>query len=89
MTLCCYVALLRYVYSQTGSRPCTEVTIGTSRLCIVLVNTRGVQSYEVKDKVFHALANPGIPLSDRQENAVLTLYRKKSPRGVIILNVTP
>ena len=46
----------------------TEVTIGTPRLCIVWVNTRGVQSYEVKDKVFHALENPWIPLSDRQEN---------------------
>ena len=58
--------LLRYI-TKTGSRPCTEVTIGTPRLCIVLVNTRGVQSDEVKDKVFHALVNPRIPLSDRQE----------------------
>ena len=43
------------------------MTIGTPRLCIVLVNTRGVQSDGVKDKVFHALVNPRIPLSDRQE----------------------
>ena len=62
--LLCSVATLRCL---TGSRPCTEVTIGTPRLCIVLVNTRGVSSDEVKDKVFHALANLGIPLSDRQE----------------------
>ena len=45
------------------------MTIGTPRLCIALVNTRGVQSDEVKDKVFHALVNPRIPLSDRQETA--------------------
>ena len=44
--------------------------IGTPRLCIVLVNTRGVQSDEMKDKVFHALVNPRIPLSDRQEREI-------------------
>ena len=43
------------------------MTIGTPCLCILLVNTRGVQSDGVKDKVFHALVNPRIPLSDRQE----------------------
>ena len=69
MTLCCYAALLRYV-AKPEVGPCTEVTIGTPRLCIVLVNTQGVQSDEVKDKVFHALVNPRIPLSDRQENNV-------------------
>ena len=63
MLLCIVATLRRY----TGSRPCTEVTIETPRMCIVLVNTWGVQSDEVKDKVFHALANPRIPLSDRQE----------------------
>ena len=63
--LLCSVATLR---RKTGSSPCTEVAIGTPRQCIVLVNTRGVQSDGVKDKVFHALVNPGIPLSDRQEN---------------------
>ena len=62
--LLCSVATLRRL---TGSRPCTEVIIGTPRLCIVLVNTRGVRSDGVKDKVFHALVNPRIPLSDRQE----------------------
>ena len=62
--LLCSVATLRRL---TGSRPCTEVTIGTPRLCIVVVNTRGVRSDGVKDKVFHALVNPRIPLSDRQE----------------------
>ena len=36
----------------------------------MLVNTRGVQIEGVKDKVFHALANLGIPLSDRQEKAL-------------------
>ena len=46
------------------------MTIGTPRLCIVLVYTRGVQSEGVKDKVFHALANLGIPLSDRQEISI-------------------
>ena len=35
------------------------------------VNTRGVQSDEVKDKVFHALVNPRIPLSDRQEKSII------------------
>ena len=64
--LLCSVATLRL---STGSRPCTEVTIGTPRPCNVLVNTRGVQSEGVKEKVFHALANLGIPLSDRQERA--------------------
>ena len=33
----------------------------------MLVNTRGVPGDGVKDKVFHAPANLGIPLSDRQE----------------------
>ena len=45
------------------------MTIRTLRLCILSVNTRGVQSDEVKDKVFHALVNPRIPLSDRQERS--------------------
>ena len=60
------------------------MTIGTPRLCIGLVNTRGVPSDGVKDKVFHALVNLGIPLSDRQEkskhfriNAGVTLSRFK------------
>ena len=39
----------------------------------MLVNTRGVQSDEVKDKVFHALVNPRIPLSDRHENYLQNL----------------
>ena len=53
------------------------MTIGTPRLCIVLVNTRGVQSDEVKDKVFHALVNPRIPLSDRQENVLKPFLKAK------------
>ena len=73
--LLCSVATLR---RQTRSRPCTEVTIGTPRLCIVL-NTRGVLSDEVKDKVFHALANLGIPLSDRQESVFLSVSRVRKP----------
>ena len=61
--LLCSVATLR---RSTGSRPCTEVTIGTPRLCIVLVNTRGVsECLGWKIRFFHALANLGIPLSDR------------------------
>ena len=45
------------------------MTIGTPRLCIVLVNTRGVRSDGVKDNVFHAQVNLRIPLSDRQEKS--------------------
>ena len=56
------------------------MTIGTPRLCIVLVNTRGVQSDEVKDKVFHALVNPQIPLSDRQENQGISANISASKR---------
>ena len=55
------------------------MTIGTPRLCIVLVNTRGVRSDGVKDKVFHALVNPRIPLSDRQEKVFHALVNPRIP----------
>ena len=57
------------------------MTIGTPRLCIVLVNTRKVRSDWVKGKVFHALVNPRIPLSDRQESP----FRIKFPSTGVLM----